>query len=193
MINQSLHGIGLFCYTGVVMKIPLINERGDVIGSEERSVVHQKGLLHPEVFVLIKLPNDKFVFQKRSITKETHPGKLTFSVSGHVELDQTIEQAAINELREETGIEESIDNLKYLGRVLFRNEDPETKTINNALRYFFGYNFSGTIFDLKIEPEDGAGFEEYSIESIKNLSEQEKSKFVTSLFFPPILEMFSKF
>lgn len=175
------------------MKIPLINEKGDIIGSEERPIVHRDGLLHPEVFVLIRLPDGKFVFQKRSLTKETHPGKLTFSVSGHVELDQTIEQAAINELREETGIEESIDNLAYLGKVLFRNEDPKTKTINNALRYFFGYNFTGSISDLKIEPEDGAGFEEYSLEDIKNLSESEKDKFVTSLFFPPVLEMFEKF
>jgi isopentenyldiphosphate isomerase len=175
------------------MKIPLINEKGDTIGSEERYIVHRDGLLHPEVFVLIRLPNGKFVFQKRSLTKETHPGKLTFSVSGHIELDQTIEQAAINELKEETGIEEKIENLIYLGKVLFKNVDPNTKTINNALRYFFGYNFKNSISDLKIEPEDGAGFEEYSIENIKNLSEQDKNKFVTSLFFPPVLEMFQKF
>ncbi len=175
------------------MKIPVINEDGEVIGYEERTIVHEKGMLHPEVFVLIKLPNGKFVFQKRSLTKDTCPGLLTFSVSGHIEIGETPLQAGIKELEEETGIIEKPENLIYLGKVLFRNEDSSTKTINNALRYFFGYNFTGSILDLRIEPEDGAGFEEHSIEYIKNITVEERKRFVGSIFIEPVLAMFNKF
>jgi len=175
------------------MKIPLINESGEVIGSEERSIVHKEGLLHPEVFVLLRLPNGKFVFQKRSITKDTNPGMMTFSVSGHIEIGETPIEGAIKELKEEAGIIEKPQNLIYLGKVLLSQADPKMKTVNNSLRYFFGYNFTGQISDLIIEPEDGAGFEAHSIEEIKNLNEEERKRFVKSLFVDEILEMFNKF
>ncbi len=174
------------------MKIPIVNEQGEVIGSEERSVVHQKGLLHPEVFVIIELPNGKLVFQKRATNKETNPGKLTLSATGHVELSQTPEEAAIAELYEETGIKESIENLKFVDKFILKTEDSLTDTINYSIRYCFSYKYSGKLSDLKVEEGAGAGFEEYYVSDVLNLSEEEKSKFVKVIFSPQLKNIFEK-
>ncbi len=161
-----------------------------MIGAEERALVHKNGLLHPEVFVLIKLLNGKFVFQKRSLSKDTYPGLFTFSVSGHVDLGKTKEEAAICELQEETGINEKIENLKYLGNIILSTTDSKTNTINNSLRYYFGYVFNGKLSDLHIEEEDGAGFAEYSLEELQDMNDEDRSKFVPAIFHPEIVSFF---
>ncbi len=174
-------------------RLPVINETGEVIGSEERKVIHTQGILHPEVHVLIRLSNGKFVFQKRSMTKDVEPGLLTYAVGGHVEIDETKEEAVIKELREETGIREEIGRLQYLGECLSKTGDPYGKTINYCLKYFYGYDFGGELADLQVEEKDGAGFEAFSLEEIQEMPVLERGKFALSLYNPEILGMFKKF
>lgn len=174
------------------MKIPIANESGEIIGEEERSIVHEKGLLHSEVFVIIKLKNNKIVFQRRSLTKETKPGLITLSVSGHIDIGMTKEMAVIKELKEETGIDEKIEKLEYLGIIKLCTNDSVTNTINNAIRYFYGYHFDGDINDLKVEKNDGAGFVELSLDQLNNLNEVERGKFVETTFNPDVINFMSK-
>jgi 8-oxo-dGTP pyrophosphatase MutT (NUDIX family) len=175
------------------MKLPIVSEDGDIIGTEERDVIHEKGILHPTVHVLIKRPNGKFVFQRRSDTKDVNPSLLTYSVGGHVELNQTPQEAVLVELEEETGIKERIENLTYLGTCIFKGHDERTKNIVHDFKYFYGYNFSGGLNDLKIEDEDGAGFEEFSLKEIKETPVSERLKFVKGIYDENILRMFEKF
>ncbi len=175
------------------MKIPIVDEQGNIIGSEERSVVHANGLLHQEVMVIIRLPNNKVVFQKRSMLKDTNPGKVTYSASGHVEEGQTPLEAAIRELEEETGIKVPPQDLRYLGQCIHVTKDPKNKIINNSLKYFYGHNFNGSLGDLKIEENEGVGFEEHTFEEIKNLNTREREKYVDSLFYEPIQKIIDSF
>ncbi len=167
--------------------LPIIDEEGNVIGREDRMTVHEKGLLHPEVHVLIKLPDNSFVFQRRSLTKDLAPGKLTFSVGGHISFGQTPEEAVIRELKEETGLRRTIGDLVFLGMMREQWEG------NNSLKYVYGLRFDGKLADLKVEPEDGAGFESYSLAALRELSEEQKRDFVPVIFNPSMLSLFEKF
>ena len=172
--------------------LPIIDEEGTVVGKEDRATVHEKGLLHPEVHVLMLLPNGKFVFQRRSMSKNSNPGKLTVSVGGHVSYGQTIAEAVVRETEEETGVSVSIEELSFLGKVASRKVDQMTGLINNSLKYFYGYRFTGSLSDLRVEKEDGAGFEEYSLDELLALPEDTKKEFVEVIFRADVISLFEK-
>jgi len=67
------------------MRIPIVDEKDNIIGEEERSVIHQKGILHREVHVWFITPDRKIIFQKRKLGQETYPGLLDATAGGHVD------------------------------------------------------------------------------------------------------------
>lgn len=76
------------------MKIPIVDEQDNIIGEEERSVVHKKGLRHREVHVWLLTEDKKIVFQKRALDKETWPGFLDATAGGHVDAEAESYQIA---------------------------------------------------------------------------------------------------
>ena len=176
--------------------VPIVDEEGNVIGKQTRKDAHLKGLRHPVVRVLIKLPNNKFVFQRRSMSKEVNPGLITYSVGGHVQAGQTPDEAAVVELKEETGIEVPLEQLVFLGKGKKIGEEqiqPAWGQPHRLVTYFYGLKYHGKLEDMKIEAGDGDGFEAYSVAEINALSSQKKSEFVSILFRPEIWEFFEKF
>lgn len=174
--------------------IPILNEEGDIIGKEERKVAHEQELLHPGIRVLVKLSNNKFVFQRRSLTKETNPGKMTFAATGHVKFGQSFEEAAIEELREETGIRADIKDLVYLGDHKDKLEGGTIgKKQHRVWGYFYGYTYQGDISELQIEENEIDGVEAYSIEELKRMNQEERNKFVELIFVPQIVAMLEKY
>ena len=85
--------------------VPLVDEKGMVIGKAPRSVVHKdKSLLHPVVHLHVLNNKGDVYLQKRPMFKDTQPGKWDTAVGGHVALNETIEQALLRETKEEIGI-----------------------------------------------------------------------------------------
>ncbi|MBI5538738.1 MAG: NUDIX domain-containing protein [Bacteroidia bacterium] len=85
--------------------VPLVDEKGMVIGKAPRSAVHKdKTLLHPVVHLHVINNKGNIYLQKRPMFKDTQPGKWDTAVGGHVALNETIEQALIRETKEEIGI-----------------------------------------------------------------------------------------
>ncbi len=82
----------------------IIDETGKVIGTEKRSIVHQKGLLHraSDVFVLDKDGN--IFIQQRSFKKLIGPGLWDMSAAEHLKPGESFEQAAIRGVEEELGV-----------------------------------------------------------------------------------------
>jgi isopentenyl-diphosphate Delta-isomerase len=65
--------------------IDILDESGKETGEiESREIVHSKGLWHKTVHVWILNHKGEFLFQKRSMKKETHPGLWDISCAGHV-------------------------------------------------------------------------------------------------------------
>ncbi|MGB0743495.1 MAG: NUDIX hydrolase [Opitutales bacterium] len=75
-----------------------------VIRPEERSVVHREGLLHRAVHVFVFNQAGQLYLQRRSMLKDSAPGKWVSSCSGHVDAGEDYDAAARRELGEEIGL-----------------------------------------------------------------------------------------
>lgn len=86
--------------------LDVVDKDGKVIGSAPRSVLHvNPGLIHRVVHVLVFHPDGRLLLQKRSLNKDTAPGKWDTSVGGHVQPGEQPLGAAAREVHEELGIE----------------------------------------------------------------------------------------
>ena len=74
------------------------------IGVEQRSVVHHKKLFHRAVHVFVFNAKGELFLQRRSMSKDTAPGKWVSSCSGHVDSGEDYDPAALRELAEEISL-----------------------------------------------------------------------------------------
>jgi 16S rRNA (adenine1518-N6/adenine1519-N6)-dimethyltransferase len=93
----------------------VVDENDRVTGTAPRGVVHARGLLHRAVHILVQRADGDVFLQKRSLEKDSHPGKWDSSASGHLDSGEDYSAAAMRELREELGIEvDSVDEIAAL-------------------------------------------------------------------------------
>ncbi len=81
----------------------VVDERDQVIGQERRGVVHAKKLRHRAVHVLCVDEAGRVFLQRRSMAKDSAPGRWCASCSGHVDAGEDYDVAAVRELAEEIG------------------------------------------------------------------------------------------
>jgi len=82
----------------------VVNDQDVVIGQETRARVHQHGLKHRAVHVLVFNGRGKLFLQKRSMAKDTYPGAWDSSAAGHLDAGETYDDCVVRELGEELGI-----------------------------------------------------------------------------------------
>ena len=101
-------------YPGKVLEdvFDVVNAKDEVIGTEKRSVVHRKQLMHRAIHVFVFNVNGQLYLQKRSLTKDSSPGKWVSSCSGHVDSGEDYDSAALRELGEELGLFEPAEFLR---------------------------------------------------------------------------------
>jgi 16S rRNA (adenine1518-N6/adenine1519-N6)-dimethyltransferase len=81
----------------------VVNENDEVVGQEQRAVVHETGLMHRAVHVFLLNKVGEVFLQKRSRLKDVHPGRWDSSAAGHLEVGEAYEDSARRELGEELG------------------------------------------------------------------------------------------
>ncbi|MCM1449928.1 MAG: NUDIX domain-containing protein [Clostridiales bacterium] len=85
---------------------PIVNLNGTVIGKATRGECHSGSmLLHPVVHLHIVDCDGRIFLQKRSMNKDIQPGRWDTAVGGHVDYNESVENALARETREELGIE----------------------------------------------------------------------------------------
>jgi len=86
--------------------LPLVNEKGEIIGKAPRSACHKgERLLHPVIHLHV-LNNQKHIYlQKRPLNKLVQPGKWDTAVGGHISVGETLEIALKREAWEEIGLQ----------------------------------------------------------------------------------------
>ncbi|MDA8078860.1 MAG: NUDIX domain-containing protein [Nitrospiraceae bacterium] len=85
--------------------LEVVDKEGNVIGQARRSVLHSDPeLIHRVVHVLVFDSQSRLLLQKRSMSKDTAPGKWDTSVGGHVAPGEAVLRAALREMQEELGI-----------------------------------------------------------------------------------------
>ncbi|MCA9076230.1 MAG: NUDIX domain-containing protein [Planctomycetaceae bacterium] len=109
----------------------------NVIGQATRADVHANGLLHRAVHMWVFRSDGRMLLHFRSSTKDEYPHCYTSSASGHVDAGESYDTAAVRELREELGLEASLEYLIKLPAgpdtanehtVLYRCETDATPT-----------------------------------------------------------------
>lgn len=97
--------------------LDVFNEKYELIGQEERDIVHKEGLWHHtfHCWILTKHDNECYVLvQKRAATKKTAPNMLDISAAGHLLSGET-KFDGVREVQEELGITPSSSKIIDLG------------------------------------------------------------------------------
>ncbi len=82
----------------------VVDENDEVIGQRTRREVHQLGLRHRAVHLLVFNAHGRLFLQKRSQTKDCFPGTWDSSASGHLAPGESYDQGVIREAQEELGL-----------------------------------------------------------------------------------------
>lgn len=120
------------------------NKTGEILDKE---IAHDRNLLHNEVAVFIVNKNGDVLLQKRSANKRFHPGKWALC-AGHVDAYESLESAAIREVKEEVGLE-----IKKSELIPFFGSEITLDNTNSHITYFY-YTFSekqSCEFNVQIE------------------------------------------
>lgn len=116
--------------------LDVLDEEGNLTGQkEDKDIIHEKGLWHREVCVLIRNEKGEYLIQKRAATKKQSPNKWGMT-AGHVDAGEDFDEAIVREIKEELGIEVSIEELQPLA--IFKQPfENQTTTNNNYTKYYF--------------------------------------------------------
>jgi len=92
----------------------VVNERDEPVRRALRSEVHANGWWHRAVHVLVFDEHGRLFLQKRSMKKDTSPGLWDSSCSGHLDVGETYDAAAVRELGEELGLSVALPPVRWL-------------------------------------------------------------------------------
>ncbi len=172
--------------------LEVVDENDVVIDLKSRKEIHQKGLLHREIHIWFITPTKEIIFQHRAKDKDTYPDKLDATVGGHVEPGMSYGDTAVKECAEETGINIDPSKLRMVGKIFKKTIDEATGLINNTIRSQYVYLFDGKISDLQIEPGKALGFEAWRIDSLHDLKQEDKNRFIPVILSSEMLELFDE-
>jgi isopentenyldiphosphate isomerase/intracellular septation protein A len=138
--------------------LPLLNNKGEVIGKAPRSICHSsKGYLHPVVHLHVINSKGEIYLQKRPLNKKIQPGKWDTAVGGHIALGENIETGLKREAQEEIGLKDF--NAKMTANYIWESD------MEREFVFCYITNYDGIITINKKELTDGK-FWSYS--EIKN-------------------------
>lgn len=172
--------------------LEIVDENDNVIRLETKGKIHENELLHRVIHIWFITPNGEIVFQHRSKNKDLLPDKLDATVGGHVEAGMSYEETVVKEGKEETGIDIDPKKLLFLIKTITLAYNESWKKFHRVMNVQYAYLYEGDINDLKVEEKDGEGFEAWSIDSLPNLSEEDKNKFIPEILKEDMFELFNK-
>lgn len=82
----------------------VVDEQDNVLRQATRKEVHDQGLMHRAVHILVFNKHHDCYLQQRSLLKDRHPGVWDSSAAGHLDAGEDYDTAARRELEEELGI-----------------------------------------------------------------------------------------
>lgn len=158
----------------------IVDENDAVIGQELRSIVHQRGLWHRGVHVLLFTREGKLLVQQRSKDRVHAPLALDCSVSEHVKVGEDYLTAVMRGMKEEVGV----DGIKVKPLVKFKmNYGPNDNEISELYRGVVD------LVNVKFDPVEVERIDYYELAELQNLMESKEVKF--SYWFEQILRWYS--
>lgn len=159
----------------------VVDETDQVVGQEMRSIVHQRGLWHRGVHVLLFTTDGRLVVQQRSRTKSQSPLTFDCSVSEHVQAGESYFDAAVRGLSEEL----TLKGIELQSLVKFKmNYGPNDNEISMI------YRGTTELEHVRFDPEEIERVDSFAITELQSFWEQKPEKF--SYWFAQILLWFTQ-
>jgi 8-oxo-dGTP diphosphatase len=117
----------------------IVDENNVPLGiTKERSLVHKDGDWHHSVHIYVLNDKNEFLVHLRAPFKDLHPNCWDTRFGGHVLAGDTIENTAVRELREETGIKVKYEEL--IKGIIIKHDGGTNKEFNETYYYKFRDN-----------------------------------------------------
>ncbi len=139
-----------------------VDENNNPIAPVPRHRAHTEGIWHRITDVLIINSKQELLCNKRSLLKDAGPGEWDFGFGGHLLAGEDPLANAINEVREESGLNLKESDLKFLK--INKYSLPNTK--RNHFNYVYLCNWDGNISDLKLETEEIAEAKWFPLQTV---------------------------
>lgn len=121
-----------------------------------REEVHRKGFWHRTVHIWVLNQHGELLIQRRSATKDAHPGLWDISAAGHIGADEQDMHAALREVAEEVGIEAQPEELEYLFTTRQHCILNDGAFIDNELSQVYLLRTSLELSQLRAQPQEVA-------------------------------------
>ncbi len=162
--------------------IDIVDENGNFTGQiMDKEEAHDKNLLHNEVAVFIINDNKQVLLQKRSANKRFNPNKWALC-AGHVDTGESLESAALRELKEEVGI--TTKELKPFAEREFTIRDS-----NSHITYFYYVKSNLDENDFVIQKEELSEVKWFDLDKVIDMI---KSKDETIVFKEERIHLFEQ-
>lgn len=93
---------------------------GEIVGEVNKDVAHLDGTWHATIHVWVLDHESRVLLQQRSLKKQHFPGMWDISAAGHIGPDES----GVREVREELGVDITLDDLELLGVLKLVHETP---------------------------------------------------------------------
>ena len=157
--------------------LDILDEQGNITGkTEERAIVHEKGLWHTHVGIWLMNQKGELLFQKRAETKKVNPNKWT-RTGGHVDSGETPLHAIQRETEEEIGVKIPLDEIELIDIKKEEINIPDTEIINRHFVYNYFAKVDYELKDYTIDTEEVSDIKYITIEEIKKAIENKDEKY----------------
>ena len=164
--------------------IEIVDKNGNFTGQiMDKEEAHDKNLLHNEIAIFIINDKKQVLLQKRSASKRFDPNKWALC-AGHVDAGESLESAALRELKEEVGIDIIINDLKPFAEREFTIRDS-----NSHITYYYYTKSNLDEKDFIIQKEELSEVKWFDIDKIIDMI---KSKDNPTVFGERRISLFEK-
>ena len=153
--------------------VDVVNEKGEIIGEEMKSICHEKGIFHRFSGILLFNKEGKIWLQTR-VSEKIGGNLLDFSASGHVAHGENYEETAYREMQEEINVN---PKLKLIAKNLVENIDWEGKKIRHVFNLYSGESEG----PFTLQKEELSNIEPFNLEEVKSMINQNQRKITKGL------------
>ena len=152
--------------------IEIVDENGNYTGQVmDKEEAHDKNLLHNELGIFIINDKKEILLEKRSANKRFNPNKWGLC-AGHVDAYETLEEAALREIKEEVGLDVSIEEL-----IPYGEKEVTIKDSNSHITYFYYVKCNKKEDEFIIQEEELSKVKWFNIDEIITMIKDGKTSF----------------
>lgn len=134
--------------------------------TEDREIIHEKGLWHREVAAWIMNKKGEVLLQKRAATKKQNPNKWGLT-AGHIDSGEKIEDVMHREALEELGV--NIKDFSLLEVIKVKDEHLNNGSKNNHFVYIFFTKVDYNLKDYTIQKEELSELKYITLEELEEI------------------------